>query len=123
MWRDNKCVNKKTLDVRQMGNLLMIDGEVYEPVFKAHYANYEEIKFRRIDKKRFKTLQTNIAKKLKNRIKAKDVLESALADMSLRALERIDKELSRKRPKIQKVHGCFELEVGSGRHKTYIPIR
>jgi hypothetical protein len=116
-------MKKKTLDVRQMGNMLMIDGEVYEPIFKAHYANYEELRFRHIDKRRFKTLQQSIAKKLRSRVKAKDILESALADMSLRALERINKELSKKRPKIQKVHGCFELEVGSGRRKTYIPVR
>lgn len=114
---------KKLLKVAKMGNLLIIDGEYYEPIYAKDRAKDELLHFRHVDKKKFEALKEEIAEKLKHKITTKDVIENALADMGLRSLERITAELKKSKPRVKKQYGCFDIVVGEGRHKSYIPIR
>lgn len=114
---------KKELKVKQMGNLLIINDELYEPVFKEHQRDVELIRFRRISKKRFEFLKRKITDRLASRVKPRDIIDSALCDMNMRGLERIYLELNKKKPKVRKEHGCFDLVVGKGTSSATIPIR
>lgn len=114
---------KKELAVKKIGNLLLIDDELYEPVYISHQRDDELLKFRRVDRKKFESLKKRIVERLKGRLKSGDILENALNDVTMRGLERIDRELDKKKPKIRKEHGCFDLVVGKGKDATTIPIR
>ena len=116
-------MSKKELTVKKMGNLLIIDDELYEPVVIAHERDDEVLKFRKVSRRRFEFLKRRITAKLAGRLKSKDILENALNDMQMKGLERINKELNKPKPKIRREHGCFDLVVGKGRNSTTIPIR
>jgi hypothetical protein len=114
---------KKELVIKKMGNLLIVNSELYEPVYVAHERNDEIIKFRKISRRRFEFLKKQITAKLTGKLKSKDILENALNDMQMKGLERINKELNKPKPKIRREHGCFDLVVGKGKNSTTIPIR
>jgi hypothetical protein len=116
-------MSKKEIVVKKMGNLLIVDGELYEPVYVAHERNDEIIRFKRISKRRFEFLKKRITAKLQGRLKSKDILENALNDMQMKGLERINKELCKPKPKVRREHGCFDLVIGKGKNSTTIPIR
>jgi hypothetical protein len=116
-------MSKKELEIKKMGNILIADGELYEPIYVAHERNDEIIRFRRISKRRFEFLKKQITAKLQGRLKSKDILENALNDMQMKGLERINKELCKPKPKVRREHGCFDLVIGKGKNSTTIPIR
>jgi hypothetical protein len=119
----NKKSPKKEIVIKKMGNLLIVNSELYEPVYVAHERNDEIIKFRKISRRRFEFLKKQITAKLTGKLKSKDILENALNDMQMKGLERINKELNKPKPKIRREHGCFDLVVGKGKNSTTIPIR
>jgi len=112
-------MGKKTIEVKKIGNMLLINGEMYEPIYQGGNPKEEFIKFRKIDRRKFDKLREAISNKLKDKLKSKDVIENALADMDLKSLERIEKHLKAKKPKVKKRLGCYEMVVG----KDIIPIR
>jgi len=114
---------KKELTIKKMGNLLVVNGELYEPVYITHQRDNEILKFRRISKRRFEYLRKQIIEKLKSKVKSEDILENALADMTMKGLEKINSELSKPKPKVRKEHGCFDLVIGQGKDAETIPIR
>jgi len=115
---------KKIKEIKKMGNFLVIDGDLYEPDCSEDKSDHEFLKFNKVSMKRFNKLKNEIAEKLKDKLKSKDVIENALMDMSLQAMERLIKSLnSVKKPRIRKRYGCLNLEVGTGKNKTSIPIR
>jgi len=116
-------MSKKELKIKKMGNLLIVNDELYEPVYITHQRDDEILKFRRISKKRFTYLRKQIMEKLKNKIKSEDILENALADMTMKGLEKINKELNKPKPKVRREHGCFDLVIGEGKNAETIPIR
>lgn len=113
-------VMNKRIVVRKIGSILEIDGEWYQPVYAKQDALSETMRFEKIDKQKMQSLLDSLTNKLKKDLSSKDILRNALADMSLRGLERIDKALKSKTPpKVKRKYGCLDLVVG----KTSIPIR
>lgn len=116
-------MSKKELIIKKMGNLLIINDELYEPVYINHQRADELIKFRRVSKKRFNYLKKQIIEKLQGRLKPESILENALNDMQMKGLEKINKELNKPKPKVRREHGCFDLVIGQGKDAETIPIR
>lgn len=114
---------RKELKIKKMGNLLVVNDELYEPVYISHQRDDELLKFRKISKKRFVFLKNQISEKLKGRIRSEDIIENALADMTMKGLEKINRELNKPKPKVRKEHGCFDLVIGQGKSAETIPIR
>jgi hypothetical protein len=106
-----------------MGNLLVVNDELYEPVFVRHQRDNELLKFRKVSKKRFAYLKKQITEKLQGKLNPESILENALNDMTMKGLENINKELNKPKPKVRKEHGCFDLVIGQGGNAETIPIR
>jgi len=110
---------KKYPAIVKMGNLIIVDGKAYEPSRIDHKTDFEILRFRPVDEEKFKALVKSATVKLRGYINSDDIIMSALGEMSMRDLERINAELSKKKPRAKKSHGCLDLVVG----KTIIPIR
>lgn len=114
---------KKELKIKKMGNLLIVNDELYEPVYISHQRDDELLKFRKVSKKKFNYLKKQIIEKLQGKLKPESILENALNDMTMKGLENINKELKKSKPKVRREHGCFDLVIGQGKSAETIPIR
>jgi hypothetical protein len=110
---------EKGISIVKMGNLMIVDGKAYEPFKCDHKSDCEILRFHPVNEERFKFLIKSATAKLRAYVNSDDIIMSALADMSMKELEKINLELKKKKPKARKEHGCLDLVVG----KTVIPVR
>lgn len=110
---------QKPVTLKKIGNLIMVDGRMYEPSRIDHKTGYEMIHFQPVPEKRYRMLLRSATRKLKSYINSDDILMSALSEMSMKQLEKINSEIKKKKPKVRQTQGCLDLMVG----RTCVPIR
>lgn len=103
----------KLKNVKQIGNILEVDGVWYEPIDKR--GRDGELIFRKVDKVKYDKLIKSVVNRLVNYLNKKQILTDAIRDLSRVELEDIDTLLKSKKvkPKIKQKQGCIELSVGS----------
>lgn len=104
---------KNEIRFKKLGNILILNDEWYELKEVDQKSSSEDLVFKKINKKKMQKLMQTVSEQLAPKIKSKDIIQNALAEMTLRQLKKIELELKKRKPKIKKRHGCLELVVGS----------
>lgn len=103
---------EKIKTVKRLGNVLILNGEYYEPVSK-HEASGQMV-FKKINKNEYDKVMKSVVDRLANYLNKKQILRDALSELPLAKLESFEALLKEKKinPKIRQKSGCIELMVG-----------
>ena len=116
---------KKTeeIKVKKFGNMLIINGKIYEPSFDMSKDNKdgEYLKFKKIDDKEYLRKVDTIARKLAPKLDSLEVMKNALGELPTKNLDKIYDSLfiKKKKTRTRQRHGCYEMLVAG----ETIPIR
>lgn len=106
---------KKEITVKKIGNRLIINERLYEPIWKDEKKDSEILNFRLVkDKGKLLDKINKLAKRLSSVLDSEEVLKNALGEIETESIDKLYKSLilKGKKPKVRHRHGCLEMVVG-----------
>ena len=109
-------------EVKKLGNMLIIDGKLYEPAWNKDAKDGEYLRFKLVkEKKKLLDKIDTIAERLSKDLNGKEVIRNALGELPHKNIDKLYDTLfiKKKKTRTRQRHGCYEMLVGG----ECIPLR